>query len=54
MKLDFEYWERAYFKGWLGKWIVAAFIGLCLYAIAKNYIEPWVIKTLCEELVRCN
>lgn len=53
MKRDFEYWEQAYFEGWLGKLIVAAFIGICLYAVFKNFVEPWAIETLCRELVRC-
>ena len=54
MKHDFEYWEQVYFGGWLGKLIVAAFVGLFMYAILKNYIEPWFIETMCRELVRCN
>jgi hypothetical protein len=54
MKLNFEYWERAYFEGWLGKLLVTAFIGLIMVIIFDNYIEPWIIETLCRELVRCN
>lgn len=53
MKYDFEYWEHAYFEGWLGKLIVAILIGLCIFAAIKNFIEPWVIETICRELVRC-
>lgn len=53
MNRDFEYWEHAYFYGWLGKLIVSAFIGIFLFAAAKYFIEPWVIETMCREVVRC-
>jgi type IV secretory pathway VirB6-like protein len=48
MKRDFEYWERAYFDGWLGKLIAAVFIGIYLLIVIKIYIEPWAIETMCR------
>ena len=32
MKYDFEYWERAYFDGWIGKLIVVVFVVVVLLA----------------------
>lgn len=40
MKRNFEYWEHAYFEGWLGKLLVSAFLGLCfglLICCAESY-----------------
>lgn len=33
---DFEYWEEAYFNGWLGNLIVAAFVGMVIFTVYKN------------------
>lgn len=52
MKRNFEYWEDAYFSGWLGKLIVVVFFVICFYALLKNVIEPWVIETLCKKLIK--
>jgi len=52
MKYDFEYWERSYFEGWLGKSIVVAFVTLCFYALLKYTVEPWAIETLCSTITR--
>lgn len=35
MKYNFEYWEDAYFYGWLGKVIIAAFVVFCVYEFLK-------------------
>jgi hypothetical protein len=39
MKRDFEYWERAYFDGWLGKLIAAVFLGIYLLIIVSIYFH---------------
>lgn len=38
MKHDFEYWESAYFEGWLGKLVVCAFVALIVFICIKNFI----------------
>jgi len=37
---------------WFG--ISAIVAGVLLYLVLKYQVEPWVVETLCRELVRCN
>lgn len=37
---------------WFGVSAIAAGIGLFL--LIKYKIEPWVVETVCRELMRCN
>ena len=47
MKYDFEYWESAYFGGWLGKAIVAAVEEIEeLQAFARIVMECWPMGDL--------
>ena len=52
MKYNFEYWEDAYFYGWLGKLIIVAFVVFFFYEL-KYELEPWVVETLCKKFIRC-
>lgn len=33
---DLEYWEWAYFEGWLGQLIISVFVGMILLTAYKN------------------
>ena len=37
----------------IGFWIVFTVVGVLTYWWLEYRLEPWVIETLCRELVRC-